>query len=441
MSMKKSAWIRFAQPYAGADNKTYGMHFPLHKGAEVMLSFRDGDPDQPVISGAVFNSQNLNVVTDAHRDLHIIETPGGNKIEMNDQEGHKSFGFYCPGEGDGTWLHIEAEKDWTVKSKGNKHEVVCGQEDSIVLGSENYVTIGSKADVTIGNSSEFTLGTTMSTELGQSIEIKWGEKFEAGDTHNKIKNEETLLAHEKIELAGGSNPGTRAAFNGAWKGLALVLAALSAGVAAAGGDIAGAFYPKPAEGNDAAKQFGVSLVPIVVGIAGQVLVYKLLLKGLASSMDAAAGKMILDSTGATLHASVLATTGAQVTAGVAPASGSLKIAAATGDITIEKNLGGKITVDNNGVEIVKTAGGKVTTNDNGVKLEKGTTNIELSTNQIQMDVMGGGGAGFDNDTATMSVGNSSVTCTRQGITLQWMQGQEIKAGPISVNPAGMVMLG
>ncbi|MCK5453596.1 MAG: type VI secretion system tip protein VgrG, partial [Calditrichia bacterium] len=47
-----SHYIRMIQPYAGPD---YGFHFPLHKGTEVLLTFIDGNPDRPVISGAVPN--------------------------------------------------------------------------------------------------------------------------------------------------------------------------------------------------------------------------------------------------------------------------------------------------------------------------------------------------------------------------------------------------
>ena len=39
---KASAPIRKAEPYAGPNE---GMHFPLRKGADVLLSFIDGDPE------------------------------------------------------------------------------------------------------------------------------------------------------------------------------------------------------------------------------------------------------------------------------------------------------------------------------------------------------------------------------------------------------------
>ncbi|HWZ46971.1 MAG TPA: type VI secretion system tip protein VgrG, partial [Herbaspirillum sp.] len=54
-----SARIRMATPYAGSN---HGMDFPLHQGAEVLLSFINGDPDQPVIMNAVPNSANPSTV-------------------------------------------------------------------------------------------------------------------------------------------------------------------------------------------------------------------------------------------------------------------------------------------------------------------------------------------------------------------------------------------
>ncbi len=50
---KASAWIRMAQPYVGQDQ---GMYFPLTGGTEVLLTFINGDPDQPIISAALPNA-------------------------------------------------------------------------------------------------------------------------------------------------------------------------------------------------------------------------------------------------------------------------------------------------------------------------------------------------------------------------------------------------
>ncbi len=90
---KGSAWVRMATPYAGPRN---GMHFPLLKGTEVLLGFMSGDPDQPVILGAVTNSENLNVVTDQNATYNGFVTAGANVMSANDTDGKQSMLFSTP---------------------------------------------------------------------------------------------------------------------------------------------------------------------------------------------------------------------------------------------------------------------------------------------------------------------------------------------------------
>jgi len=52
--LKASAWIRMATPYVGQNQ---GMYFPMGSGTEVLLTFINGDPDRPVISAALPNSE------------------------------------------------------------------------------------------------------------------------------------------------------------------------------------------------------------------------------------------------------------------------------------------------------------------------------------------------------------------------------------------------
>lgn len=72
---KASAWFRMMQPYAG-DNQ--GMHFPLHKGTEVLLTFMDGNPDRPLIAGAVPNPETSSPVTSQNQTQSVLST-GKNK--------------------------------------------------------------------------------------------------------------------------------------------------------------------------------------------------------------------------------------------------------------------------------------------------------------------------------------------------------------------------
>jgi type VI secretion system secreted protein VgrG len=48
-----SCWVRVAQPWAG---KNWGANFIPRIGQEVIVSFLEGDPDQPLVTGSVYNA-------------------------------------------------------------------------------------------------------------------------------------------------------------------------------------------------------------------------------------------------------------------------------------------------------------------------------------------------------------------------------------------------
>lgn len=82
---KASRYVRMAQPYAGSG---YGMHFPLHKGIEVLLTFIDGDPDRPIIASSVPNPETASPVTSANHTQSMIQTNYGHNFIMDDANPH-----------------------------------------------------------------------------------------------------------------------------------------------------------------------------------------------------------------------------------------------------------------------------------------------------------------------------------------------------------------
>lgn len=81
--MAASRWVRKAQPYAGAG---YGMHFPLHKGTEVLIAHLDGDPDRPIIVGAVPHATTPSPVNVGNATQSVIQSATGIRIEMEDAQ-------------------------------------------------------------------------------------------------------------------------------------------------------------------------------------------------------------------------------------------------------------------------------------------------------------------------------------------------------------------
>jgi type VI secretion system VgrG family protein len=103
---KASRWVRMSQPYAGAE---HGMHFPLHKGTEVLLTFVDGDPDRPVIAGAVPNAETTSPVTGANQTESVIKTAGNNKIRLEDLLGSERIIMETPAAN--SWIRMGTPND------------------------------------------------------------------------------------------------------------------------------------------------------------------------------------------------------------------------------------------------------------------------------------------------------------------------------------------
>ncbi|WP_368621707.1 type VI secretion system Vgr family protein [Paraburkholderia sp. BR13444] len=76
--------VRFAKPYSGDD---YGHHFPLIDGAEVAIVFTAGDPDRPVIIGAMHDSLHPDLVNNLNNTRNIVRTAAQNELRMEDKEG------------------------------------------------------------------------------------------------------------------------------------------------------------------------------------------------------------------------------------------------------------------------------------------------------------------------------------------------------------------
>ncbi len=75
--------IRLSQPYGGPN---YGMHFPIHNGNEMVLSFVDGDIDRPIALGTVPNPNNGSPVNKRNNHESLIKTASGHQIRLDDKE-------------------------------------------------------------------------------------------------------------------------------------------------------------------------------------------------------------------------------------------------------------------------------------------------------------------------------------------------------------------
>ena len=81
-TMRASRPVRMTQPFGGTG---HGMHFPLRPGVEVAVAFADGDPDRPIIVGAIPNAHTRTPVTSVNSTQNRITTASGAIFEISER--------------------------------------------------------------------------------------------------------------------------------------------------------------------------------------------------------------------------------------------------------------------------------------------------------------------------------------------------------------------
>jgi len=161
-----SCWVRVSQLWAGT--KWGGIHIP-RIGQEVIVSFMEGDPDKPVITGRVYNADCMPPYTleqsKTQSGIKSRSSKGGgqdnfNEIRMEDKTGEEE-------------LHIQAEKDENILVKNNKGEKV-GNDETISIGNDREETVGHDENLGVSNNRSRNVGANESITIGvdQSIQVK-----------------------------------------------------------------------------------------------------------------------------------------------------------------------------------------------------------------------------------------------------------------------------
>src|SRR5262249_13339600 len=130
-----SCWIRVSHPWAG---QGYGSVSIPRIGQEVIVDFLEGDPDQPIIVGRVYNAEQMppNGLPKSGMvsGIKSNSTPGGggyNEMSMDDTKGkekitvHGQYDMNTTIEHDETHTVVSGKREMTVKA-GTNTEVIKG---------------------------------------------------------------------------------------------------------------------------------------------------------------------------------------------------------------------------------------------------------------------------------------------------------------------------
>lgn len=171
---KSSCWIRVAQNWAG---KKWGAFFFPRVGQEVLVDFINGDPDQPIISGAVYNADLMPPYA-----LPGEKTQSGIKTRSTKEGGADNFNELRFEDKKGSELvYIQAEKDKQLYVKNDQndktdhdHNIEIGNDRKVDIGNNETLKVAKNRSGDIGENDTLKVGKTLNIEAGDEIVIKTG---------------------------------------------------------------------------------------------------------------------------------------------------------------------------------------------------------------------------------------------------------------------------
>ena len=185
-----SCWMRVSHPWAG---KNWGMIAIPRIGQEVIVECLEGDPDRPIITGRVYNANQMppyDLPANATQTgIKSRSSKGGgtanfNEIRFEDKKGSEQVYVHAERNMD---TMIEADETLTVghdrtKKVGNDEDTEIGNNrteqvaanESITIGGSRTEKVGGKEDITIGASRTEKVGATESVTIGAARTTKIG---------------------------------------------------------------------------------------------------------------------------------------------------------------------------------------------------------------------------------------------------------------------------
>jgi type VI secretion system secreted protein VgrG len=187
-----SCWIRVSQLWAG---KNWGaMHIP-RIGQEVIVSFLEGDPDRPIITGRVYNASEM-----PPYDLPANQTQSGIKSRSSMGGSPANYNEICFEDKMGSEvLTIHAEKDQT-NSIENNETLTVGADRTKTVGHDETTTVQNNLTETVNNNVVRTVKVNETDSIGGNV-----VRTVSGDvTHTTSGNETKTISKNETRTTTGN---------------------------------------------------------------------------------------------------------------------------------------------------------------------------------------------------------------------------------------------
>ena len=163
---ESSCPIRVSQSWAG---KNWGSNFLPRRDQEVLVEFLNGDPDQPIIIGSVYNSDHM-----PPYNLPDGKTQSGIRTRSSEKGSAANFNELTFDDKKGNELvYLHAEKNFTLHVENDQSDSVDNDRKSVIKGNDTH-TVNKDRKSTIDGSDTLKVGKKLVIDAGDAITIKTG---------------------------------------------------------------------------------------------------------------------------------------------------------------------------------------------------------------------------------------------------------------------------
>jgi len=221
-----SCWIRVAQGWAGTEFGTLAIP---RVGHEVIVTFLEGDPDRPVITGRVHHGGNMPAYElPDHKTRTVLRSmsyPGDdgprgfNEFRIEDKSGEEEI--YVHAEKD---VNIHVKNDWKKHILRDRHQtmernacdeiqgethVILKDQRKTELFSADHLTVHADSHATVEQQWLMKAGSEIHVETGQRMLLEAGSELtvKAGGSWLKVDAAGVHVQGDRIDIAGGGKAG------------------------------------------------------------------------------------------------------------------------------------------------------------------------------------------------------------------------------------------
>ncbi|WP_447795365.1 type VI secretion system Vgr family protein [Pseudomonas farris] len=172
-----SCWIRVSQSWAG---KNWGSMQIPRIGQEVIVSFLEGDPDRPIITGRVYNAEQTvpyDLPENATQSgMKSRSSKGGspanfNEIRMEDKKGAEQL-----------YIHAERNQEIVVEvdeshSVGHDRNKSIGHNETVTIGNNRLRIVKQEDILSVGQRKTDSISQSYVIEVGENLRLVCGESI------------------------------------------------------------------------------------------------------------------------------------------------------------------------------------------------------------------------------------------------------------------------